>query len=119
MLVRIAGIYLHEILLVSAVKTHFARLAVGVLLDGIEKLLAARYLEDAVNLLHRLVAAFAQCARALLAIYGCKLTINLLVVVDYPLPHCSLLGMKLGAYVARCKAVASAQDIVTYGTLQC
>ena len=118
MLVRIAGIYLHEILLVSAVKTHFARLAVGVLLYGIEKLLAARYLKDAVNLLHCLVAAFAQCARALLAIYGCKLAIYLLVVVDDPLPYGSLLGVKLGAYVAGCEAVARAKDIVANGTLQ-
>ena len=112
------GVNLHKVTLVSTLKAHLACLAVGVLLDGIEELLATRNLKDFVNLLHRLVGAFTQSTRTLFAIAVGVATIHLLVVLNYPLPYSALLGVQLWADIARCEAVACAEDIIANGTLQ-
>ena len=112
------GVNLHKVTLVSTLKAHLACLAVGVLLYGIEELLTTRNLKNFVNLLHRLVGAFAQSTSTLFAIAVGVATIYLLVVLNYPLPYSALLGVKLWADIARCEAVTCAEDIIANGTLQ-
>ena len=93
MFVSVAGIYLHKVLFVGSVASHFAGLFVGILLNSVERLCSTRNVENLVNLIERLVRFLAQCTCTLLAVARGELSVDLLIVIDNPLPRCSLFGV--------------------------
>ena len=108
----------HVLLIGSLFVTQFAGLAVGVLLDGVEHLLAAADLENPVNLVERLLVQTAQRTRAVTHVDRRELTVNLLVVIVNPLPHGSLFGVQFGFDEPRNDAVTRAEDVLADDTLE-
>ena len=111
--------YIHQVLLVGPLLIpHFAGLAVGVPLDGVEHLAAAAHLEDPVDLGERLVVDAAQRAGSLTHVDGRELPVDLAVVLDDPLPDGPLLGVQFGFHEPRHDAVARAEDVLADDALE-
>ena len=93
---------IHHVLLVGALLVaHFAGLAVGMPLDGVEHLAAAADLEYLVDLGERLLVQTAQGPGAVAHVDGRELAVNLPVVVVDPFPDGPLLGMQVAASARR------------------
>ena len=110
---------IHHVLLVGALLVaHFAGLAVGVLLDGVEHLATAADLEYLVDLGERLLVQPAQGPGAVAHVDGRELAVDLLVVVVNPFPDGALLGMQFGFHQPRHDAVTRAENVLADDALQ-
>lgn len=110
---------IHHVLLVGALLVaHFAGLAVGMPLDGVEHLAAAADLEYLVDLGERLLVQTAQGPGAVAHVDGRELAVNLPVVVVDPFPDGPLLGMQVGFHQPRDDAVARAEDVLADNAFQ-
>ena len=112
MFVGIFGVGIHHVLVVRTVVSHLAGLAVGMLFDRVEELLAARDVEYPVKFLHGPVVQLAQRPGTGTVVSGRKLSVNLLIVLVDPLPNRTLLGMQLGLHQFRGHTVTRTEDIL-------
>ena len=119
MLVTVVAEDVHHVLLIGALfVAHFAGLAVGVFLDGLEHLAAAADIENAADLIERLLVDAAQGSGPVAHVDGRELPVDLLVVVVDPLPDGSLFGVEFGFDKPRNEAVARAEDILADNAFQ-
>ncbi len=120
MFVAVRAENVHHVLLVRSVGVpHFAGLAVGVALDGLEHLAPAADLENAAYFVQRLLVQTAQRPRSLPHVDGREAAEEVAVVPVDPLPDGSLFGVQFGFDKPRHDAVTRAQDVVADGAFEC